>query len=109
MEAPELQLCMCDKILVEKVCWYEEDAGRKYLCCPLNWDGCAYARWIEEPHESRAVTIIQELRKEISELQLKYLCEKERLEDKHREEINKMKNLLKKENVAIWPAEEEEL
>ena len=84
---PDLDVCFCEKLAIEKIWWTGIDAGRRYLTCPDRENGCAYMLWIEPRHQERAALLVEDLQKQITALRLKHEDEIKRLKEKQREAI----------------------
>uniref|UniRef100_A0A162A4I3 Uncharacterized protein n=1 Tax=Daucus carota subsp. sativus TaxID=79200 RepID=A0A162A4I3_DAUCS len=33
-DIPDLDICFCDKLMVGRTCWFDENTGRRMLACP---------------------------------------------------------------------------
>ena len=75
-DIPYLDICFCDKLMVERTCWFDENTGRKMLACLDRWDGCPYMKWIERPLESRDMVLVQGILKEMNDLKQRHQMEK---------------------------------
>lgn len=60
---PNVELCFCNKQVVERMCWYGCNAGRRSVNCE---NGCGYIRWVEPPLEPRAAIIIEDLQNQLT-------------------------------------------
>lgn len=101
--------CFCNRLLVERTLWYEADAGRKYLTCPRGKEGCGYSRWIEPPHEPRAVVVIQRLIRDKTKLQLQHEREMMKITEIHEVEVDVLKFEYENEISVLKEKHEAEL
>ncbi|KAK1379698.1 hypothetical protein POM88_026442 [Heracleum sosnowskyi] len=75
----DVNVCFCNKVMVERMCWYGSNAGRRSLNCPDGSRGCGYIHWIEEPLEERAAIIIEDLKKQMTRQANQHVFEMEEL------------------------------
>ncbi|KAL1815885.1 hypothetical protein ACET3Z_018459 [Daucus carota] len=80
--------CYCERLAVHST--YRgtgPNAGRMMSRCPLWPEGCGYMFWIDDPLEVRATAVLTEMTKEMSDLIWDHHFEKERIRERHDEDL----------------------
>ncbi|KAL1811707.1 hypothetical protein ACET3Z_021772 [Daucus carota] len=103
-DIPDLDICFCDKLMVERTCWFDENTGRRMLACPDRWNGCPHMKWIEPPLESRAVAVVQAILKEMNNLKHRHQMEKCKIYDGFARKREKLVMMAKEHAAAIEAA-----
>jgi len=84
--------CYCERLAVHS--HYRgkgPNAGRMMSRCPLWPNGCGYMFWIDDPLEPRATAVLTEMTKEMSDMIWDHYFAKERIRERHDEELKSVK------------------
>ncbi|KAL1831623.1 hypothetical protein ACET3Z_001274 [Daucus carota] len=76
------------------------NAGRMMSRCPLWPEGCGYMFWIDDPLEARATAVLTEMTKEMSDLIWDHHFAKERIRERHDEDLRSVKGKKKGEGCS---------
>ena len=93
--------CYCERLAVHST--YRgtgPNTGRMMSRCPLWPEGCGYMFWIDDPLEARATTVLTEMTKEMSDLIWDHHFAKERIRERHDEEVKSVKGKKKGEGCS---------
>ncbi|KAL1815078.1 hypothetical protein ACET3Z_017652 [Daucus carota] len=87
--------CYCERLAVHS--HYRgkgPNAGRMMSRCPLWPNGCGYMFWIDDPLEPRASAVLTEMTKEMSDMIWDHYFAKERIRERHDEELKSLKHII---------------
>ncbi|KAL1810477.1 hypothetical protein ACET3Z_027467 [Daucus carota] len=94
--------CYCERLAVHST--YRgtgPNAGRMMSRCPLWLEGCGYMFWIDDPLEARATAVLTQMTKEMSDLIWDHHFAKERIRERHDEDLKSVKGKEKKKGEAF--------